>query len=179
MNPNFKCKCMYDNIEQISLKIDVLMFLTVSLMVLMLIPSQLYYNRTIKQKEDNEKEDDEKEDDEKDNSDEDEKDDSDEDDKDDENEKNSNFDETNTEDYNEVVVKNKEYDETSEIVESINIGCSDLACVNINNNTFCSESCKNTAILNGYIMDDDINYNNSNLELKEEVHKKLYKVKLI
>ena len=78
MNPNFKCKCMYDNIEQISLKIDVLMFLTVSLMVLMLIPSQLYYNRTIKQKEDDEKED----------SDEDEKDDSDEDDKDDENEKN-------------------------------------------------------------------------------------------
>ena len=169
MNPNFKCKCMYDNIEQISLKIDVLMFLTVSLMVLMLIPSQLYYNRTIKQKEDNEKEDNEKED-----SDKDEKDDMDEDD-----EKNSNFDETNTEDYNEVVVKNKEYDETSEIVESINIGCYDLACVNINNNTFCSESCKNTAILNGYIMDDDINYNNSNLELKEEVHKKLYKVKLI
>ena len=170
MNPNFKCKCMYDNIEQISLKIDVLMFLTVSLMVLMLIPSQLYYNRTIKQKEDNEKEDSDKEDDEKE--------DSDEDDKDDVDEKNSNFDETNTEDYNEVV-KNKEYDETSEIVESINIGCSDLACVNINNNTFCSESCKNTAILNGYIMDDDINYNNSNLELKEEVHKKLYKVKLI
>ena len=170
MNPNFKCKCMYDNIEQISLKIDVLMFLTVSLMVLMLIPSQLYYKRTIKQKEDNEKEDSDKEDDEKE--------DSDEDDKDDVDEKNSNFDETNTEDYNEVV-KNKEYDETSEIVESINIGCSDLACVNINNNTFCSESCKNTAILNGYIMDDDINYNNSNLELKEEVHKKLYKVKLI
>lgn len=171
MNPNFKCKCMYDNIEQISLKIDVLMFLTVSLMVLMLIPSQLYYNRTIKQKEVDEKEDNDE--DEKDDSDEDEKEDSDED------EKNSNFDETNTEDYNEVVVKNKEYDETSEIVESINIGCYDLACVNINNNTFCSESCKNTAILNGYIMDDDINYNNSNLELKEEVHKKLYKVKLI
>ena len=170
-NTNFKCKCMYDNIERINLKVDVLMVFTISLMVMMLIPSQFLYNKFYKKNnvgnEEDEEEDDEEEDDE-------EEDDDDEEDEHDEDEDKNILDETNTENYNEEVIKNKEYDESSEIAESINIGCEKLNCVNVNNKYFCSDSCKNTAILNGYVIQDDI----SNLELKDEIHKKMFKIKI-
>jgi len=170
MNSNLKCKCMYDNIERINIKVDILMVLTISLMVMMLIPTQLYYNQLYKKSVVKDKKDDEDDDDKDDKDDDDE----DEDDKDYKDDDDDEDDETNTENYNEKIVKNKEYDESSEITDSINIGCEDLACVNINNKCFCSESCKNDAILNQYIIENDV----FDLELKDDIHKKLFKIKI-
>jgi hypothetical protein len=169
---------MYDNIEQINIKVDILMVLTISLMVMMLIPTQLYYNQLYKKSVVKDKKDDEDDDDDEDKDEDDEDDNDYKDDDDDKDDEDDEDDETNTENYNEKIVKNKEYDESSEITESINIGCEDLACVNTNNKCFCSRSCKNAAILNGYIIEDDINNNVSNLELKDDIHKKLFKIKI-
>lgn len=55
------------------------------------------------------------------------------------------------------------------------VGCGDVSCVNIKNKYFCSRSCLNAAVRDGFIdYFTDIDYDESNLMLTENAHLKLF-----
>jgi hypothetical protein len=57
---------------------------------------------------------------------------------------------------------------------TIIIGCGDTNCINKKNYHFCSRSCKNAAIQNSIITENEIDHEISNLKIKDNVHKGLF-----